>query len=256
MNERKDRIHGNDLHNHYMHTHHMSMNYKSVCMCMHYISLILPFSIPRYPGYHVTPSTFLMSVSSASLSPRSKSTVRRAASCGHVLFLCAATSRATSCSMMAEEPLPPKPASTTSFRCKDGRSARPHRGCRFDPKNWTRTKEILEYRWTSNPLINIFKMMKSLTFWFFRGNLVESTCPPIQKQQSKTIIHFELQYVLGTPLAANQQLAMSTERNASSLHRIENQCASNERFTEVGAFAAVMWSSLVLGHFFEPKVCR
>ena len=95
--------------------------------------------------------------------------------------------------------------------------------------------------------------MKTLTFWFFRGNLVESTCPPIQKQQSETVIHFELQYVLGTPLAANQQPAISTERNATSLHRIENQCASNERFTEVGTFAAVMWSSLLLGRLFEPK---
>ena len=80
--------------------------------------------------------------------------------------------------------------------------------------------------------------------------------PSIQKQQSETVIHFELQYVLGTPLAANQQLAMSTERNATNLHRIENQCASNERFTEVGTFAALMWSSLVLGHFFDPKACN
>ena len=85
---------------------------------------------------------------------------------------------------------------------------------------------------------------------------MEFTCPPIQKQQSETVTHFELQYVLGTPLAANQQLAISRERNATSLHRIENQRASNERFTEVGTFAAVMWSSLVLGHFFEPKVCH
>ena len=114
-------------------------------MCMHYICLIYTTfgsvisELPRY--HHLTPSTFLMSVSSAALSPRSKSTVRKAAFCGHVLFLCAATSRATSCSMMAEEPLPPKPASTTSFRCKDGRSARPHHGCRFDPKTWTRMRK-------------------------------------------------------------------------------------------------------------------
>ena len=124
----------------------------------------------------------------------------------------------------------------------------------FDPKTW---------RWTWNLVRIVFKMMKwfekwlqmmkTLAIWFFRGNIVECTGPPIQKQQSETVTHFELQYVLGTPLAANQQLAISTERNATSLHRIENQCASNKRFTEVGTFAAVMWSSLLLGHLFEPK---
>ena len=125
----------------------------------------------------------------------------------------------------------------------------------------------MEYRWTWNLVRIVFKMMKwfekwfekclqmmkTLAIWFFRGNIVECTGPPIQKQQSETVTHFELQYVLGTPLAANQQLAISTERNATSLHRIENQCASNKRFTEVGTFAAVMWSSLLLGHLFEPK---
>ena len=49
----------------------------------------------------------------------------------------------------------------------------------------------------------------------------------------------ELQYVLGTPLAANQQLTISTERNATSLHCIENQCVSNERFTKVGTL--LLW---------------
>ena len=140
MEKRTGPVHVNDLHNHYMHASHIRMNYKSACMRMHYIYLSYTIfdsgisELPRYPGYHMTPSTFLMSVSSASLSPRSTSTVRKAASCGHVLFLCAATSRATPCSMMAEE-RPRKPASTTSFRCKDGRSARPHTvAANFDPQ--------------------------------------------------------------------------------------------------------------------------
>ena len=51
------------------------------------------------------------------------------------------------------------------------------------------------------------------------SSILESTCPPIQEQQSETVIHLELQQVLGTPLAANQQLAISTERNATSLHQ-------------------------------------
>ena len=126
----------------------------AVCMCVHYICLIYTIldsvisELPRY--HHVTPSTSLMSVSSAALSPRSKSTVRRvASSCAHLLFLCAATSRATSCSMMAEEPLPPKSASTTSFRCKDGRSARPRRGCCIiQPQTLDKNMGNMEYRWT------------------------------------------------------------------------------------------------------------
>ena len=117
-----------------------------VCVRMHCLCLIyttFDSVISKLPRYHMTPSTFLMSVSSAFLSPRSKSTVRKATSCGHVLFLCAATSRATSSSMMVEEPLPPKSASTTSFRCKDGRSARPHTvAADLTRKNWTRKGEI------------------------------------------------------------------------------------------------------------------
>ena len=70
--------------------------------------------------------------------------------------------------------------------------------------------------------------MKTLGFWFFRCNIVESMCPPIQKQQSETVTHIELQYVLGIPLAANEQLAISRERNATSLHCIENQCAMKD----------------------------
>ena len=111
-----------------------------MCICTTYVWSI-PFLILSFQncqgtqGTTPTPSTFLMSVSSESLSPRSKSTVRKAASCGHVLFLCDAPSRGTPCSMMVEEPLPPKPASTTSFRCKDGRSARPYRGWWFPPQN-------------------------------------------------------------------------------------------------------------------------
>ena len=121
------------------------MNYKSVCICVCTIYICLIYTtcdsvISELPRYHSTPSTFLMSVSSAGLSPRSKSTVRRAASCGHDDNV---TSRAGPCSMMAEEPLPPKSASTASFRCKDGRSARPHTvAANFDPKNWTRLGEI------------------------------------------------------------------------------------------------------------------
>ena len=191
---------------------------------MHYICLIYTTFgsvISKLPRYHMTPSTFLMSVSSASLSPSSKSTVRKTTSSGHLLFLCAATSHATSCSMMAEERPPPKSASATSFRCRDGRSARPHTvAANFDPQIGQEWGKYWNRKCTRNGLKNDFKMMKALAFCFFRCNLVECKSQP-------------------TPLAANQQLAISTERNASSLHRIENQCASNERFTEVGTL--LLW---------------
>ena len=185
-----------------------------------------------------------MSVSSASLNPRSKSTALKAASCGHVLFLLV-TFRAAPWSTVVEERLPPKSASATSFRCKDGRSARPYRGYK--------NRETMNYG-MENLLKNVFKMMKILAFWFFRCNIVECKSPPIQKQQSETVIHLELQYVLGTPLAANQQLAMSTERNATSLHRIENPSKQHKIHKSWHIAAALKWSSLVLGHPFEPKV--
>ena len=137
---------------------------KFMYVYMHYICLIyttFDSVISELPRYQSTPSTSLMSVSSASLSPSSKSTVRKAASSGHLLFLCAATSRATWCSMMAEEPLPPKPASTTSFRCKDGRSARPHHGCWFDPQIGQQQYGIqMDLKWFES----VVKMMKILAF--------------------------------------------------------------------------------------------
>ena len=222
-------------------------------MCMHCMCLIYTTCdsvISELPRYQMTPSTFLMSVSSASLSPRSKSTVRRAASCGHDDN---ATSRATSCSMMAEEPLPPKLASTTSFRCKDGRSARPHHGCWFDPQIGQEQGKYgmqMDLKWFEKCRQND-ENSHILVFQGQPCGIHVPTHPKTAKWNRHT--HFELQYVLGTALAANQQPAISTERNASSLHRIENQCASNERFTEVGTFAALMWSSLLLGHLFEPK---
>ena len=111
-----------------------------------------------------------------------------------------------------------------------------------------------------NGLKNVCKWWRLWPSGFFTGNIVECTGPTHPGKTAKwsrqslwMLRCFELQYVLGTPLAANQQLAISTERNATSLHRIENQCASNKRFTEVGTFAAVMWSSLLLGRLFEPK---
>ena len=63
----------------------------------------------------------------------------------------------------------------------------------------------------------------------------------------------DLQYVLGTPLAANQRLAMSTERNARSLHRIENQCVSNERFTEVGTLLLWCGPAYCWATFLSPR---
>ena len=188
-----------------------------------------------------------MSVSSESLSPRSKSTVRKAASCGHVLFLCAATSRATWCSMMAEEPLPPKPASTTSFRCKDGRSAKPYHGCWFWPKALDKNKANMEYSTTHGSKIS-WKTSSNdensgrLVFQVQNCGMQEPIHPETVQWSRQSLWMLpccELQYVLGTPLAANQQLAISRERNATSLHRIENQCANNKRFTEVGTL--LLW---------------
>ena len=212
----------------------------AVCMCVHYICLIYTTCdsvISELPRYQETPFNFLMSVSSSSLSPRSKSTVRKAASCNWQSFFLHnlvhnVKFRPRPSSMMAEEPLPPKSASTTSFRCKDGRSARPHRG------RYVFRPQKLDRR-TYNVLKHVFKVMMTLAFWFFQGQncgMHEPTHPKTAKRNHR---HFELQYVLGTPLAANQQPAISTERNATSLHRIENQCASNERFTEVGTL--LLW---------------
>ena len=148
------------------------------CVCTTYLRSILytifDSVISELPRYHSTPATFLMSVSSASLSPRSKSTVRKAASCGHDDN---ATSRATWCSMMAEEPLPPKSASTTSFRCKDGRSARPHRGCWFDPnigqeqgKYWNRDASKMVWKMFWNDEDSGILVFSGTTLWNLRAH--------------------------------------------------------------------------------------
>ena len=194
-----------------------------------------------------------MSVSSASLSPRSKSTVRKAATCGHILFLGNVRFRATSCSMMAEEPLPPKPASITSFRCKDGRSARPHHGCRFDPKTWTTKKKEI---WNRDAPRIYWKMSSNdensgiLVFQGQHRGMHVPTHPktPKRNRHSLRIAIRSWHTTSCKPATSNKH---GKEYHQSKLHW--KSMRKQWKIHRSWHIAAVMWSSLLLGHFFEPK---